>query len=96
MGIGLFDEGMLEALIEVRDRCLAPGGQILPAKFDFYLEPVQLIKMERIPLIKELRIPGVTFPQPVQAASAYRFRRDLSARCRFLALPAGACVQLRP
>jgi protein arginine N-methyltransferase 1 len=75
MGIGLFDEGMLEALIDVRDRCLAPSGRILPAKFDFYLEPVQLIEPERIPLIKELRIHGVTFPQPpLQAGSAYHFR----------------------
>ena len=75
MGIGLFDEGMLEALIDVRDRCLAPGGRILPAKFEFYLEPVQLMEEERIPLIQELRIHGVTFPRPVRRASgAYSFR----------------------
>ena len=75
MGIGLFDEGMLEALIDVRDRCLAPGGRILPAKFEFYLEPAQLVEDERIPLIQELRIHGVTFPRPVRRASgAYSFR----------------------
>ena len=75
MGIGLFDEGMLEALIDVRDRCLIPGGRILPAKFEFYLEPVQLMEDERIPLIQELRIHGVTFPRPPRLASgAYYFR----------------------
>jgi len=75
MGIGLFDEGMLEALIDVRDRCLRPGGRILPAKFEFYLEPVQLVEGERIPLIHELRIHGVTFPRPlILESSAYYFR----------------------
>ena len=75
MGIGLFDEGMLEALIDVRDRCLRPGGRILPAKFDFYLEPVQLVEEERIPLIQELLLHGVTFPRPLTPASrAYYFR----------------------
>jgi len=75
MGIGLFDEGMLATLIDVRDRCLAPGGRILPAKFEFYLEPVQLREQERIPFIQELRIHGVTFPRPLDLSSgAYYFR----------------------
>jgi protein arginine N-methyltransferase 1 len=75
MGIGLFDEGVVEALIDVRDRCLRPGGRILPAKFEFYLVPVQLREEERIPLIQELRLHGVTFPRPTASASrAYYFR----------------------
>jgi protein arginine N-methyltransferase 1 len=75
MGIGLFDEGMVEAIIEMRDRCLKPGGRILPAKFEFYLEPVQLLEQERIPLIQELRLHGVTFPPaPIAPGSAYHFR----------------------
>lgn len=75
MGIGLFDEGMVEALIDMRDRCLRPGGRILPAKFEFYLEPVQLLHQERIPLIQELRLHGVSFPRLLQTPhSTYYFR----------------------
>ena len=49
MGIALFDEGIVETILDLRDRCLKPGGRILPAKFEFYLEPVQLVEQERIP-----------------------------------------------
>ena len=51
MGYALFDEGMLEVILDVRDRCLKPGGRILPGEFEFYLEPVQLLEKERIPMI---------------------------------------------
>ena len=51
MGFVLFDESMLEIILDVRDRCLKTGGRILPAKFEFYLEPVQLLEQGRIPMI---------------------------------------------
>jgi SAM-dependent methyltransferase len=75
MGIGLFDEGMVESILDVRDRCLRPGGRILPAKFEFYLEPVQLSEQQRIPLIEERRLHGLTFRQPeVAPGGGYSFR----------------------
>ena len=75
MGIALFDEGMVETILDVRDRCLKPGGRILPAKFEFYLEPVQLLKQERIPLVQEQQLHGFTFTQtPIPSRSAYYFR----------------------
>jgi protein arginine N-methyltransferase 1 len=80
MGIGLFDEGMVEALIDVRDRCLGPGGRILPARFEFYLEPVQLLEEERIPMIQELRLHGVTFPRPLNAANSPYYFREIYPR----------------
>jgi protein arginine N-methyltransferase 1 len=75
MGFVLFDEEMLEIIIDIRDRCLKPGGRILPAKFEFYLEPVQLLEHERIPLIQEQRLNGLKFPQmPLSPGSDYYFR----------------------
>ena len=75
MGYALFEEGMLEVILDVRDRCLKPGGRILPAKFEFYLEPVQLLEQERIPLIQEQRLYGLTFPRARAGPnSGYYFR----------------------
>ena len=85
MGIALFDEGMLETILDLRDRCLKPSGRILPAKFEFYLEPVQLVSRERIPLLQEQRIYGLTFPQPAIAAmSDYYFREIYPEDVEFL------------
>jgi protein arginine N-methyltransferase 1 len=75
MGYVLFDERMLEIILDVRDRCLKPGGLILPAKFEFYLEPVQLLEQERIPMIQEQRLYGLRFPRaPIGSRSGYYFR----------------------
>lgn len=75
MGIALFDERMVETILDVRDRCLKPGGRILPARFEFCLEPVQLLEHERIPLIQEQRPHGLSFPQTsIAPDSTYYFR----------------------
>lgn len=75
MGIALFDEGMVETILDLRDRCLVPGGRILPAGFELYLEPVQLIEEERIPLIVEGQRQGLRFPPPLETPRpGYRFR----------------------
>ena len=97
MGYALFEEGMLEVILDVRDRCLKPGGRILPAKFEFYLEPVQLLEQERIPLIQEQRLYGLTFPRARAGPnSGYYFRRHRSRRCRVSALRPRTGVHLRP
>jgi protein arginine N-methyltransferase 1 len=75
MGSVLFDEGMVATILDLRDRCLKPGGRILPAKFEFFLEPVQLLEQERIPLIHEQRLHGLKFPPALVAPrAAYHFR----------------------
>ena len=85
MGIALFDEGMVETILDVRDRCLRPGGRIIPAKFEFYLEPVQLIEQERIPLVQEQRIHGLEFPPtPTAPTSDYYFREIYPEHVSFL------------
>ena len=85
MGITLFDEGMVETILDLRDRCLKPGGRILPAKFEFYLEPVQLLERERVPLIQEQRFHGLTFPPTATTpGSAYYFREIYPRDVQFL------------
>src|SRR5262245_42166115 len=85
MGIALFDERMVETILDVRDRCLKPGGRILPAKFEFYLEPVQLLEQERIPLIQEQRVRGFRFMQTsIPPRSAYHFREIYPGDVEFL------------
>jgi protein arginine N-methyltransferase 1 len=85
MGIALFDEGMVETVIDLRDRCLKPGGRILPTRFEFYLEPVQLRPSERVPMIQEQRIHGLKFPRPsIAPKDTYRFREIDSEQIEFL------------
>ena len=96
MGIALFDERMVETILDMRDRCLKPGGQILPARFEFYLEPVQLREQQRIPFIQEQRPHGLKFPRaPIAPESAYYFREIYPDDCRVFALRARAGVQVR-
>src|SRR6476660_10513372 len=85
MGIELFDEGMVETILDVRDRCLKPGGRILPAKFEFYLEPVQLLEQERIPLIQEQALHGFKFSKKsIPTRNAYYFREIYPGDVEFL------------
>ena len=85
MGIALFDEGMVETIIDLRDRCLKPGGRILPARFEFHLEPVQLCPSERVPMIQEQRIHGLKFPRPSTAPrDGYCFREITAEQIEFL------------
>ncbi|MCE9555040.1 MAG: methyltransferase domain-containing protein [Planctomycetes bacterium] len=63
IGSHLFQEGMVDTILDLRDRCLKPGGRILPAKFEFYLEPVELIESMRIPFIQNHKVRGIQFPE---------------------------------
>ena len=84
MGIALFDEDMVETIIDVRDRCLKPGGKILPARFELYLEPVQLLAQERVPMIWELPICGFTLPPPLTGSPQGCFREIARRQIDFL------------
>ena len=59
----LFAERMLDTILDLRDRVLKPGGRILPAIFELYLEPVQLKAADRVPFVQEQRVHGLTFPR---------------------------------
>ncbi len=62
MGDELFNENMIENLLDLRDRLLAPGGRILPSKFRLFAEPVSLKKEFRVHRIWEMPLPdGLDF-----------------------------------
>jgi protein arginine N-methyltransferase 1 len=61
IGDFLIDEDMIANVCDLRDRVLAPGGRILPAKFEAYLEPLSVREHRDIPLIWEQSIHGVDF-----------------------------------
>jgi type I protein arginine methyltransferase len=61
MGAFLFDEDMVANLMDLKRRVLNPGGQIVPAKFELFLEPVCLKREYRLPFIWENNIHGVDY-----------------------------------
>ena len=42
MGDELFNEHMVQNVVDLRDRVLRPGGRILPARFRLFVEPVSM------------------------------------------------------
>jgi protein arginine N-methyltransferase 1 len=57
MGDELFNENMLQNLLDVRDRFLRPHGRILPAKFRLYIEPVTLHHSMRVRRFWNIELP---------------------------------------
>lgn len=48
MGDELFNENMLQNVLDLRDRVLRPGGRILPARFRLFAEPVSFHESMRV------------------------------------------------
>jgi len=61
MGAFLFDENMVENLMDLKRRVLKPGGQIIPAKFELFMEPVCLKADYRLPYIWENNVHGIDY-----------------------------------
>jgi len=61
IGDELFTENMIENLLDLKRRILKPGGRILPARFELFVEPVQLKPGRTIPYIWERALHGVDF-----------------------------------
>ena len=84
IGGALFDEHMVANVTDLRDRLLKPGGKILPAYFDLFIEPVELVETARVPFAWDQRIDGID----------YRRLRALEKKqghtYRFIPLPAGS------
>lgn len=77
IGYYLFDEHFVRNLTQLRDRLLAPGGKILPARFDFFIEPVTLKDEYRIPFLWQIDAHGVRFDGLQNNHAEWNaFRRD--------------------
>lgn len=61
IGDDLFDENMIENILDLKERTLKKGGRILPGKFELYLEPVSLKPEYRVPYIWEYNLYGIEF-----------------------------------
>ena len=61
IGMDLFNENMVENLLDLRARVLKKTGKILPGKFEFFLEPVSLKNEHTVPYIWEHKIHGIDF-----------------------------------
>ena len=61
IGDYLFNENMLENILDLKKRLLKHGGRILPGKFELYLEPASLNENFKVPFIWENRIDRIDF-----------------------------------
>ncbi|NLA34777.1 MAG: methyltransferase domain-containing protein [Actinobacteria bacterium] len=57
MGDELFNENMLENLLDLRARVLAPNGRILPARFRLFVEPVTFTPSMRVRRLHNIELP---------------------------------------
>ena len=74
MGDELFNENMLENLLDLRDRVLAPGGKILPARFQLFVEPVSFYESMRVRRFWNIDLPdGIDLSATERSYTAARF-----------------------
>ena len=57
MGDELFNENMLDNVLDLRNRVLAPGGRILPAHFQLFVEPVSFHESRRVRRFWNIELP---------------------------------------
>jgi protein arginine N-methyltransferase 1 len=98
MGDELFNENMLENLLDLRDRVLRPGGRILPARFALFVEPVSLHESMRVRRFWNIELPdGLDLSAMERSTTAARF--DTGRAEQFWARPgsvASAVGEPRP
>jgi protein arginine N-methyltransferase 1 len=61
MGNLLFQENMIEIVLDIRDRLLRKGGAILPNKFKFYVEPIELSDDHKLPFLWEYKFNNINY-----------------------------------
>jgi len=74
MGHTLFDENMIENLVDLKRRALKPGGRIVPGRFELYAAPVSLKDEYRRPFLWEIEVPGIDLSFLANDAVAERYR----------------------
>ncbi len=57
MGDELFNENLLDNLLDARDRLLAPGGRLLPSRFRLFVEPVSFREEMRVRRFHNIDLP---------------------------------------
>lgn len=74
MGDELFNENMVENLLDVRDRFLRPHGRILPSRFRLFIEPVTLHDSMRVRRFWNIGLPdGINLDPMRESRLAARY-----------------------
>lgn len=83
IGDYLFEENLLENLLDLKARALKPSGQIFPSRFDLFLEPCRMKADHAVPFAWEEPIQGFDFSflreQDLIAKGNTRQRRKIPA-----------------
>jgi type I protein arginine methyltransferase len=74
IGRALLDEGMVQKTLDLKKRLLKASGQILPGKFEVFLEPVCVNNDHRIPFLWETMIPGIDFSSVKEVPENDKFK----------------------
>ena len=79
MGDELFNENMVENVLDLRNRVLRPGGRIVPAKFALFVEPVSMHRSMAVRRFWNIDLPdGIDLSAIERSPIADRFRSDRS------------------
>ncbi len=74
MGDELFNENMLQNLLDLRDRVLRPGGRLLPSTFRLFIEPVSMVESMRVRRFWNIDLPdGIDLSATEHSPVAGRF-----------------------
>jgi protein arginine N-methyltransferase 1 len=77
IGEALFNERVIENVVDLRDRVLRPGGKILPAHLTLFIEPVELSPGGYLPYAWQQKLHGIDFrglrPYADDQPPGYRF-----------------------
>jgi len=76
IGSDLFNENMIENLLDLKKRLLCKDGRILPGRFEMFLEPVALKEDCRVPFIWETPVQGLDFGFLESLPTVNRYKRD--------------------
>ncbi len=96
MGSALFNENMLQNVLDLKQRALKATGRIMPGRFELYFEPASLDprRQLKVPRLWECNVHGVDFSCLKDSESLSPFRRPSYDRwfltvgsCNFLCDP---------
>jgi protein arginine N-methyltransferase 1 len=76
IGEVLFNEQVVENVVDLRDRVLKPGGKILPAHLALFIEPVELSREGYLPYAWQQKLHGIDFAalKPFAEAQPQRYQ----------------------
>ncbi|MEX0885337.1 MAG: 50S ribosomal protein L11 methyltransferase [Phycisphaeraceae bacterium] len=83
IGDELFEENMIQNLLDLRRRVLKEGGRIIPGRFELYMEPFAFKPAFRVPYIWEMRYGELDFNCLRDSALIERYK-PASHRFRYI------------